>query len=180
LTTFLDFILELGAVFFGVFGAFELDNWHEGRIERKECNRVLRLIGLEVQGNRDIFRIMKDTEVGGVVNIRPMRGIWDGFTSKLGLVRNDALLLEATRPYFFQSNIDRMLDIYRKYAAEYQYADSKRKAEMKVTITDERDHFVSYITNFVLPQIDTVLSLINAELTSKLPEENPIILEKKG
>jgi hypothetical protein len=56
-TTPFDFILELVAVFVGVFAAFELDKYRESRAEDKERIRLLGLIYREVTaGDGDWFR----------------------------------------------------------------------------------------------------------------------------
>ncbi|MGA3110325.1 MAG: hypothetical protein ABSD99_12905 [Candidatus Bathyarchaeia archaeon] len=175
MTTLFDFLVEILAVFLGVVFAFLFDEYREGRDERKEGRKVLDLLRFEVEGNKNILEPMKDTAVGAVPNSRPMRGIWDGLTAKLGTVKNDEILSELGLLYFLQAALDRALNVYRHYAGEYQYADPEKKAAMLLSITSERDHFVNYITTFVLPQIVKVIALIDAELGDRKPKT-----EEKG
>lgn len=180
MTTLYDFFLEIVAVFLGVFGAFLLNNYREDRAERKEGHRILSLVRTEVQANKEILEPMKDTAVGAVPNTRPMRGIWDGLTLRLWTVKNNELLSELTLLYFLQANLDRALDVYRHYAGEYQYADSTKRTAMQPTLASERDHFVSYSTKHVLPQIDKVLTLIDAELTGKASRTERVLSRNGG
>ena len=160
-----DFVRELAAVFFGVLAAFLFDKYRDRQVEHKEGNRVLNLIGGEIIANRGILEGMKYIEAPAVPNEGPMRGMWDGLTSKLGLVKNDNLLSEATVLYFFLANLDKMLDVYRQYTAKYQYADPTKKAQMESILADQCKYFKGYITKYILPKIDEVLTLIGNELS---------------
>ena len=170
LTTFSDFILEIVAVFLGVFTAFWLDRYREDKAERREATKVLRLIRREVSENKELLGVMQGIPAGTISNARPMRGIWDGLTERLVLVRNDDLFTQATLLYFLQANLDKMIEMYEQHAAEYQYADSVKKAAMGGPLSAECKHFVEYLTNYVLPQIDRVLMLIDTELGIKVPK----------
>lgn len=178
MTTVLDFFLELAAVFLGVLGAFELDNYREAKAEDKERVRLLGLISREVDSNNGILIGMSREEDAafGVPNARPMRNIWDGITSKLAILRNDELLEEATMLYWDLANLDGMLDIYRDYAGRYQYASSEEKVRLGPILFIHRTHYVDYIKNEALPQITIVRKLIDAELwrekSNHVPKSN--------
>ena len=167
LTTLFDFILEIVAVFLGVFAAFWLDKYREDRAERRESDRVLNLIRTEVSANKDMLEGMKQATATAVQNVRPIRSMWEGLTNRLGLVRKDQLLSEATQLYFLLANADKMLDVHQRYAGEYQFADSKRKEAMEPILQDQHKHFMSYVTTHILPKIDRVLTLIDSELNNK-------------
>lgn len=172
-----DFFLELVAVFLGVLGAFELDNYREAKAEDKERVRLLGLISREVESNNGILLGMsreKDAATAfGVPNARPMRNIWDGITGKLAILRNDKLLEEATMLYWDLANLDGMLDTYRDYAARYEYASSEEKVRLGPTLLSQRTHYVGYIKTEVLPQITIVRKLIDAELPSEKTNHVP-------
>lgn len=173
LTTLCDFILEIVAVFFGVLGAFELDNYRDRKAEDKERVRVLGLIRREVDSNKHILDgmvLVEKDEVIGVPTSRPMRNIWEGITSKLAILTNYELLEEATLLYFDLANLDGILDMYREHVGEYHYVSLEEKARMEPTLRSQRTHYVSYIEQTVLPQIPKVLKLIDAELAGKTPK----------
>jgi hypothetical protein len=167
LTTAFDFFLELIAVFLGVLAAFELDKYRESKAEDKERLRLLELIYREVTSDKGILDGMLNIEMESdisVPNARPMRNIWDGITSKLAILRHNDLLEEATMLYWELANLDKMLDIYRYYAGVYQYAGSEERMKMRDNLLNQRIHYVEYIKKEPLPQIATVINLIEAEL----------------
>lgn len=174
----LDFILEIIAVFIGVFAAFWLDNRRETKDEDKERVRLLGLIRREVESNNGILDGLSHVKNDdfGVPNYRPMRNIWEGVTSKLAILRSDDLLEEATMLYWQLAAFDGMLDIYRDYAGRYQYASSEERVPLEPTLLSQRIHYVDFIKNELLPQITKVIELLDAEegrkRVSHVPQSN--------
>ncbi|HKM50094.1 MAG TPA: hypothetical protein VJZ75_02845, partial [Candidatus Bathyarchaeia archaeon] len=162
------FVLELAAVFLGVLAAFLADNYSKDKAERKERGRILNLIRAEINYNKQILDTLKvglkESDVPPVVNTHPMRGMWEGFTNRLGLVENDKLRHETTLLYFVLANLDTMIDNYNPYASEYQYADTKKKLEMAPIIRRQHELLVGYLKEHVLPHFDKVLPLFDTEL----------------
>lgn len=165
MTTLFDFILEIVAVFLGVLGAFELDNYREARTQDKERVRVLILIRQEVDANQELINSTNSRiEPTDVLNHRSVRDIWDGVSSKLVVLRDNDLLHQVTLLYFDLASFDRIIEVYNEHARPYQYATVEEKARMKPELTRQLVHLKSYGMNLVLPQITKVLKLIDAEL----------------
>lgn len=171
----LSFILEIVAVFVGVFAAFWLDNRRNRKAEETERRRLLGLIRREVDANKHILNGMvlveNNEDIGSVPSSRPMRNVWEGVTEKLAVLTNDKLLEEATLLYFDLANLDAIIDQYREHAGEYQYASSEERARMKPTLRSERTHYVDYIKENLVAQIEEVLKLIDAEI-GYVPKSN--------
>lgn len=178
LTPLCTFILELVAVFFGVLGAFELDNWRDRKAEDKERGRVLGLISHELESNQAIVNAMNLTPPSDVVNARPMRNIWEGIASKLSVLNDDTLLIEVTLAYFDLANLGRDIDMYEEYARKYQYATKEQQATMRPVLESQCNHFKGYATKTVLPQIAKVVKLIHTQLDHKEPSDVPKSNEK--
>jgi len=176
LTTVFDFILEIVAVFVGVFAAFELDNYREASAENKERLRLLALIRREVHANEQVLTSMTRIETDDPVSVessRSIRNIWEGITGKLVILRNDELLEATTLLYFQLANLDRLLDLYREYAGAYLYASPNERMRMEPRLKDQRTHYVTFINGYVLPQISLVLRFTDAELGHSKPAHVP-------
>jgi hypothetical protein len=156
-----SFLITVTGTGIGVYLAFLADRYNKDKAERIENDRILNLIRTEVNANKEILEIMKNTTAPGVPNTRPMRDIWDGLTGSLGSVKKANLLSQAVVLYYLLANLDGMLDAYQRNAGEYQYGDSTKRAAMEPILTDQCKHFTSYIKKHILPQIDKVLTLID-------------------
>ena len=172
----LDFVLEIIAVFVGVFAAFELDNYREASAENKERLRLLALIRREVHANEQVLASMTRIKTDDPVSVessRSIRNIWEGITGKLVILRNDELLEATTLLYFQLANLDRLLDMYREYGGAYLYASPIERTRLEPRLKDQRTHYVTFIKRFVFPQISLVLRFIDAELDHNKPAHVP-------
>jgi len=167
LTTLYDFILEIIAVFIGVLGAFELDNYRDKKIEGRERARVLRLIRQEVESNQAVLRALDLVGPGDVVNFQLVRDIWGGVSDKLVLLNNDQLLDGTTLLYFEFTTFNRNIEMYNEHARAFQYATIEEKTRMMPELTRQFDHLKNLRKEIILPEISRALSLINSELAAK-------------
>lgn len=166
MTTLWDFILEIVAVFVGVLGAFELDNYRDRKAEDKERLRVLGLLRREVDANRQMLDSM--TRYGpddpiGVPSVLSMRNIWEGIVGKLGMLKDDELLEQLNELYFRLNNLDKMLDLYRQLASQCLLAPTQEKERLEPRVKSLRRHCLGFIDT-LRPRIVRVLGLIDVQL----------------
>jgi hypothetical protein len=163
-TSLFDFLLEIVAVFIGVFAAFFLDNYREERAQKKENSRLLHLLREEIESNKGILSGMRETKPGAVPHGRPMQNVWQSIVSKFDVMKEDELFSEVTYLYWVIGNLDRMVDLYMEYTATHMYLpDQLARQTMESRLESQREHIRTYIVNEGLPQIEKVLKLIEQE-----------------
>jgi hypothetical protein len=160
-----DFLLEILAVFIGVFAAFLLENYRESVVEKKENTRLFRMLREEILANKGILNGIRNTKAGAVPFGRPMRTVWDGIVNKFDVIREAELFSEVTYLYFVIGSLDRMVNAFADYAAMHRYVtDMQARAGVEEQLKSLREHFTSYIVDECLPQIGRVLKLIDEQL----------------
>lgn len=169
--TILDFVVQLLAVFLGALAAFLFDDFRDYLADKKERNRVLRLIRREVNANKQAMFNLKEPEPQSpfaVPNARvPMRTIWQGLASKIGLLKDEDLLEALNVLYFQLDSLELMMNLFRQYSTQYQFAPDEEKRRTRSTLASLNLHWHTFLAGYPLPQADKVLKLIDAQLGRK-------------